>query len=195
MKLTENHTLEQILESAVVASWQDLMNGAQPGLIHIEYDLTAGGNVDDLRIWSSIARGHWLLVCEYGTSASKSHSSGVRFDNGYHSESLAHTLEFVIQHQNAFALPPNLGRPGLLQIPRHGSRNRSGCGLDPRSLRPCQLRARRTCPGLTSASLRLGMADRWENSGQCGKPRHANPLLAQFEEDGLSAPVQSGSEA
>ena len=51
-------------------------------------------------------------------SASNSHSSGVRFDNGYHSEGLAHTLEFVMQHQKMFTLPPNLGRPGLLQIPR-----------------------------------------------------------------------------
>ena len=50
--------------------------------------------------------------------ASESHSSGMRFDNGYHSEGLAHTLEFVMQRQNAFALPPNLGRPELLQIPR-----------------------------------------------------------------------------
>jgi hypothetical protein len=118
MKLTENHTLEQILESAIVASWEDLTNGTEPVLIHVEYNLTAGGTVDDLRIWSSIARGHWLLVCEYWMSASNSHSSGVRFDNGYHSEGLAHTLAFVMQHQNAFALPPNLGRPGLLQIPR-----------------------------------------------------------------------------
>jgi hypothetical protein len=51
-------------------------------------------------------------------SASDSHSIGMRFDNGYHSEVLAHTLEFVMQRQNAFALPPNLDRPGLLQIPR-----------------------------------------------------------------------------
>jgi hypothetical protein len=118
MKFTENHTLEQILESVIVASWEDLTNGTQPGLIHIEYNLTAGGTVDDLRIWSSIARGYWLLVCEYGMSGSNSHSSGVRFDDGYHSEGLAHTLEFVMKHQNAFALPPNLGRPGLLQITR-----------------------------------------------------------------------------
>jgi len=117
MKFTENHTLEQMLECAIVASWEDLTNGTQPGLIHIEYNLTAGGTVDDLRIWSSVTRGHWLLVCEYGMSASNSHGSGVRFDNGYHSEGLAHRLEFVMQHQNAFALPPNLGRPGLLQIP------------------------------------------------------------------------------
>jgi hypothetical protein len=118
MKLTENHTLEQILESAIVASWKELTNGAQPELIQIEYNLTAGGTLDDLRIWSSITRGHWLLICEYWMSASDSHNSGMRFDNGYHSEGLAHTLEFVMQRQNAFALPPNLGRPGLLQIPR-----------------------------------------------------------------------------
>jgi hypothetical protein len=117
MKLTENQTLEQVLESVIVASWQDLTNGAEPELIHIEYNLAAG-TLDDLRIWSSITRGHWLLICEYWMSASDSHSRGMRFDNGYHSEGLAHTLEFVMQRQNAFALPPNLGRPGLLQIPR-----------------------------------------------------------------------------
>jgi hypothetical protein len=118
MKLSENHTLEQILESAIVASWEDLTHGAQPGLIHIEYNFAVGGTLDGLKIWSSIARGHWLLLCEYWMSASNSHSSGVRFENGYQSEGLAHTLELVMQRQNAFALPPNLGRPGLLQIPR-----------------------------------------------------------------------------
>lgn len=118
MKLSESQSLEQMLESAIVASWKDLTNGAQPELIHVEYNSLAGGTLDGLKIWSSMARGHWLLVCEYSMWASNSHSSGVRFDNGYHSEGLAHALEFVMQHQNAFALPPNLGRPGLLQIPR-----------------------------------------------------------------------------
>ena len=117
MKLSANHTLEQILEYAIVASWKDLTHGVQPGLIHIEYNLAAGGTLDDLRIWSSITRGHWLLVCEYWMSASNSHGSGVRFENGYHSEGLAHTLELVMQHQNVFALPHNLGPQGLLQIP------------------------------------------------------------------------------
>ena len=117
MKLSANHTLEQILEYAIVASWKDLTHGVQPGLIHIEYDLAAGGTLDDLRIWSSITRGHWLLVCEYWMSPSNSHRSGVRFENGYHSEGLAHTLEFVMQHQKMFTLRTNLGRPGLLQIP------------------------------------------------------------------------------
>jgi hypothetical protein len=47
----------------------------QPALIHVGYNLTAGGTVDDLRIWSSITQVHWVLICEYGMSASKSTNS------------------------------------------------------------------------------------------------------------------------
>lgn len=32
-----NHSLEQILESAILVSWADLMRGTEAGLIHIEY--------------------------------------------------------------------------------------------------------------------------------------------------------------
>jgi hypothetical protein len=49
-------------------------------------------------------------------SASESHEAGVHFDNGYKSDSLAHNLEVLMQHQNAFALPHNSGRQRLLQI-------------------------------------------------------------------------------
>jgi hypothetical protein len=59
------------------------------------------------------AIGFWL---EYWMSPSTFHGTGVRFDNGYESEELAHILEFMMQHQNSFVLPPNLGRQGLLQI-------------------------------------------------------------------------------
>jgi hypothetical protein len=118
MKLSENHSLEQILESAIVACWEDLTHGADSELIHVEYNILAEGTLDGLKIWSSIARGHWLLVCEYWMSASNSDSDGVRFDNGYHSEGLTNILEFVMQRQNLFTLPLDLGRPGLLQIPR-----------------------------------------------------------------------------
>jgi hypothetical protein len=69
-----------------------------------------------VKVWSSIARGHWLLACEYWTSANTFHGTGVRFDNGYESGGLTHILEFVMQRQNSFALPLNLGRQGLLQI-------------------------------------------------------------------------------
>jgi hypothetical protein len=109
-------SLERTLESAVIVSWADLMHDARTGLIHIEYDFAATGQLDYLKIWSSVTRGHWLLACEYSMSESTFHGVGVRFENGYESEGLAHILEFVMQHQNSFVLPTNLGRQGLLQI-------------------------------------------------------------------------------
>ena len=56
------------------------------------------------------------MACEYWTSANTIHGTGVRFENGYQSEGLAHILEYVMQHQNSFVLPPNPGRQVLLQI-------------------------------------------------------------------------------
>jgi len=111
-----DRSFDHVLESAVISSWTALTRGAQTGLIHIEYGFAPGGTLDYLKIWSSLTRGRWLLACEYWMSPSTFHNTGVRFDNGYESEELAHILEFVMQHQNSFVLPPNLGRQGLLQI-------------------------------------------------------------------------------
>ena len=116
MNSDANQSLDRTLECAIVVSWPDLTHGAQTGLIHVEYGFAPTGTLDYLKVWSSIARGHWLLACEYWTSANTFHSTGVRFDNEYESEGLAHILEFVMQHQNSFVLPTNLGRQGLLQI-------------------------------------------------------------------------------
>ena len=116
MKLNQVQNLERVLESAVVVSWADLMRGVQSGLVHIEYGFSPSGTLDYLQVWSSIRRGYWLLACSYWMSPSKCHDNGVHFDNGYQSEGLAHILAVVMQHQNAFALPPSLGRQGLLQI-------------------------------------------------------------------------------
>jgi hypothetical protein len=122
MTNNENQSLDQILESAIVVSWADLMRGTQAGadeagLIHVEYGFAPGGTLDYLKVWSSLTRGHWLLACEYWMSPSTFHSTGISFDNGYQSEGLAHILGFIMQHQDAFVLPQNLGRQGLLQIP------------------------------------------------------------------------------
>jgi hypothetical protein len=117
MKLHEpNENMEQILESAVVANWTDLMPGGRSGLVHIEYGFAPNGTLDYLQVWSSRKRGYWLLACTYRMSPTQSPGAGVYFDNGYKSEGLAHIFEVVMQHQNLFALPLNLGRQGLLQI-------------------------------------------------------------------------------
>jgi len=114
---TKAEDIERILESAVVVNWADLIGGRQSGLIRIEYSFDRSDTLlDCVRVWSSIRRGYWLLACTYWMSASGSHSAGVRFDNGFKSEGLAHILELVMQHQNLFALPRNLGREGVLQI-------------------------------------------------------------------------------
>ena len=116
LKLNEqNENLEHILECAVVVNWADLMRG-RSGLIHIEYEFAPSGALDYLKVLSSVRRGYWLLACTYWMSASESHDAGVHFDNGYKSEGLAHILEVVMQHQNLFRLPQNLGRQGLLRI-------------------------------------------------------------------------------
>ena len=125
----ENKSLERALESAIIVSWTDLMHGAQTGLIHIEYGFAAGGTLDYLKVWSSLSRGHWLLACQYWMSANTFHGAGVCFDNGYESEGLAHILEFVMQHQNSFVLPPNLGRQGLLQIPTPTERESAAAAI------------------------------------------------------------------
>jgi hypothetical protein len=116
MTVNGNQSLDQVLESAVVLSWADLMHGTETGLIHIEYGFAPGGTLDHLQVWSSLTPGHWLLACAYWMSPSAVHSTGVNFENGYQSEGLAHILGFIMQHQDAFALPLNLGRRGLLQI-------------------------------------------------------------------------------
>ena len=86
-------------------------------LVQIEYGFAARGTLDYLKVWSSVTRGHWLLACAYWMSASNFHDTGAHFTNGYQSARLAQLLDLVMQHQDAFVLPQNLGRQGLLQIP------------------------------------------------------------------------------
>ena len=116
MKINQDQNLSRIFESAVVASWADLMRGAQTGLVHIEYGFAPSGTLDYLQVWICMVRGHWLLACGYKKTPSESDDTSVHFHNGYHSEGLARILELVILHQIAFRLPQNLDRAGLLQI-------------------------------------------------------------------------------
>lgn len=117
MKSNQYQDLSRVLESAV-ATWAELIRGAQTGLVHIEYGFAPSGTLDFLQVWSAKSRGHWLLACSCWMSPSAFHQTGVYLENGYESECLAYILESVMQHQDAFTLPQDLGRPGPLQIPR-----------------------------------------------------------------------------
>jgi hypothetical protein len=116
IKVNEDRNFDQLLQSAVVASWADLMRGSQRGLIHVEYGFSPSGALDHLQVWSCITKGRWLLACGYQRAASEVLDTDVHFHNGYKSESLARILELVVSHQKAFILPRNPGRTGLLQI-------------------------------------------------------------------------------
>jgi hypothetical protein len=112
-----NHpqNFDQILESAVVVSWADLMRSGQGRLIHVEYDFAPGGTLDHLEVWSSHGKGRWLLACGCRNASSKFHDTGVHFHNGYQSQDLARILEQLITQQTSFTIPQNIGRAGLLQ--------------------------------------------------------------------------------
>lgn len=51
MKPNENQSLDQILESAMVLFWADLMHGAPSGVMHIEYGFAPAGTLDYLKFW------------------------------------------------------------------------------------------------------------------------------------------------
>jgi hypothetical protein len=104
----KNENLADILKSAVVVNWTDLMRG-RSGLIHIEYDFAPSGVLDYVKVLTSVRRGYWLVACTY-------RMAGVHFDNGYESKGLAHNLEVVMQHQNLFDLPQDFGGQGTLLI-------------------------------------------------------------------------------
>jgi hypothetical protein len=116
MKSQPSVSLDHVLKCAVIGSWAVLMRTAESGLIHIEYGFSPRGSIEYLKLWTSTARGHWYLACEYWMSTSTFHASGIHFERGYNSDHLGENLEWIMQHQDAFSPPPDLGRNGLIQI-------------------------------------------------------------------------------
>jgi hypothetical protein len=116
MRPASPQDLDRILESAVIVSWLDLMTDTQAGRLHLEYAFASDNSLDGLQLWSSTVRGYWHLVGEYWMSSSTAHGQGLHLEDGFSSEGLAQTVDFIMQHQQAFVAPPNRGRHGVLQI-------------------------------------------------------------------------------
>ena len=146
-----NITLDQILESAVVLSWKDLLPGTRTSLVHVEYRLGPGGSLEFLKVWSSIIRGHQYLVCEWTPSAAANH---VRFSNDFYSKDLAQMLESIIQHQAIFSKDLTLHRDGLVQIqpPTEEDRRSAAACMAEAFHRFVALRQDRRCPALRSGN-------------------------------------------
>ena len=106
--------LDLALEYAVIRSWDDLMPNSASGLIHVEYQTSLDGSLDFFKIWASTLRGYWSLICECWMRPLWSHTTGLRFENDYHSGILARTLEYVMRHEDSFAKLPE--RHGLIQV-------------------------------------------------------------------------------
>jgi hypothetical protein len=154
MKLGFTQSLDRILESAVMSGWQDLMKDTKSGFLLLEYAFAPDSSLDYLKLWSSKVRGHWHLA------ASALHVKGIHFEDGFRSESLTQTLEFIIQHQSAFVASPNHGRNGRLQIqqPTHDQRDVAEVSVARafESLRPVPMRpANGSSPGKSDSGRTL----------------------------------------
>lgn len=94
LPITDSQTMQTIslaraLEYTVIQSWDELMPDGTSGLIHIEYQTGSGGSTDFLKGWASIIKGSWKLVCELLMRPLWSHTTGLRFENDYHSDAFA----------------------------------------------------------------------------------------------------------
>ena len=100
-KSLETMPLDHVLESAVVINWSDLVRGTIPGLIQVEYHVGEEQLVDNVRIWSSTARGYWSLVCH--CSIDPDLSCTLHFRNGYQVGNFGNLLLAVMKRQGEFA--------------------------------------------------------------------------------------------
>lgn len=93
-----------VLESAVVLSWQELLKDSSPGLVHVEYGTDPEPCLQYVKIWLSPRQGRWDLVCEYWMSAGLSGRSarGLTFSNGYHSAALSEMLQDMMRQCDGF---------------------------------------------------------------------------------------------
>ena len=64
----QNIQLSQILESAVVVNWSDLVQVATGGLLQVEYHIGGERSVDSLKMWCNTTRGYWSLICDYSVN-------------------------------------------------------------------------------------------------------------------------------
>jgi hypothetical protein len=108
--------LDKAFQFAVILAWDDLMKASQPRSVRVEYRSKPGISLDNVSVWSSKAWGYHDLVCDYWTSASSAHPSGVCFKNGHGSARLADTLGFIMENQDRFTRPADAGHSGLVLI-------------------------------------------------------------------------------
>ena len=101
---------------AVTLAWDDLKKPIEPRSVRVEYLCEPETALDHASVWSVRAPGYQDLVCDYWTQMSSAHPTSMCFENGYYSDRLARTIEFIMSNQGQFTRPADAGRHGLVQI-------------------------------------------------------------------------------
>lgn len=107
---------DAVLAGALVLCWDDLILNTHPGSIHAEYHVEPFGSVEFIKVWTSITRGYWDLVCEHWMHSGALVRSGIRFANGYKSEGLRGMLESVMQHREVLLVGAAPGADRMIQV-------------------------------------------------------------------------------
>jgi hypothetical protein len=108
--------LDKALGFAVVLGWDDLKKVSDACSARVEYRSAVGTTVDYLSIWWVDAEGHQNRVCEYWTSTSSAHPSGICFNNKFQSLQLGLALDFILMNQGQFTRSAGACRDGLALI-------------------------------------------------------------------------------
>jgi hypothetical protein len=97
--------IDEVLESAVVLSWQELQKGLRPRHIQVEYGTAPEPCLQYVKMWRSPTRGIWDLICEYWISPGMAGkpAMGLTFSNGYYSAALAEMLREMMLHRDGLA--------------------------------------------------------------------------------------------
>lgn len=103
------------LECAVVSAWKELSSRGELEQVHVAFETNGQGRIDHLKIWASIRRGEWDLVCDYWTLEEAMHCGGMQFSRSFSSPELEHSIDAVMQRQNDFPRMLNFAR-GLIQV-------------------------------------------------------------------------------
>lgn len=108
--------LDKVLQFAVILAWEDFVKVAPPCSVRIEYVNEPKTPLDSLSVWFDKAGGYDDRVCDYRKGISSAHPPEINFAKGFHSEVLAQTLDFIMEHQDQFTSRPDAGRHGLVLI-------------------------------------------------------------------------------
>lgn len=96
--------ISDLLESAVMLSWNELLKSSPRGLVHVEYGTAPELSLQYVKIWLSTPRGAWNLICEYWISSGfkSAPPAGLTFSNGFHSAALAEILDTAMHARQGF---------------------------------------------------------------------------------------------